>query len=152
MSKKNIDNLFQEKFRDFEEVPGDRVWNAIEASLDKKKKKRVIPIWWTLGGAAAALVIALLAFYPTSPQTIDSNGITNTDENDELPDNSKKNTNEFILDSSEKESTVVSSDAKIDPEKKQNVESYANTQENGDPQSSSVEKDEQTVECMPAGT
>ena len=146
MSKKNIDNLFQEKFRDFEEVPGDRVWNAIEASLDKKKKKRVIPIWWTLGGAAAALVIALLAFYPTSPQTIDSNGITNTDENDELPDNSKKNTNEFILDSSEKESTVVSSDAKIDPEKKQNVESYANTQENGDPQSSSVEKDEQTVE------
>ncbi|MGS0525680.1 hypothetical protein ACU8V7_11260 [Zobellia nedashkovskayae] len=43
MSKKNIDNLFQEKFRDFEEVPDEKVWNAIEASLDKKKRKGSFP-------------------------------------------------------------------------------------------------------------
>lgn len=57
--KKNIDRLFQEKFKDFEVAPNDAVWDRISESLPKKKKKRrVIALWWQIGGVAA--VIALL--------------------------------------------------------------------------------------------
>ena len=57
--KKNIDRLFQEKFKDFEVAPNDAIWDRINESLPKKKKKRrVIALWWQIGGVAA--VIALL--------------------------------------------------------------------------------------------
>ncbi|WP_273568743.1 hypothetical protein [Maribacter halichondriae] len=49
MSKKNLDKLFQEKFKDFSEIPDEKVWENISASLDKKNRRRVIPIWWKLG-------------------------------------------------------------------------------------------------------
>ena len=56
--KKNIDRLFQEKFKDFEVAPNDAVWNRISESLpNKKKKRRVIPIWWQIGGVAAAVLL-----------------------------------------------------------------------------------------------
>ena len=64
MQKKKLDELFQEKFLDFKDAPHTKVWQAIDASLDKKKKKRMIPVWWPLGGIAAALAIALLLFNP----------------------------------------------------------------------------------------
>nr|WP_321415257.1 outer membrane beta-barrel protein [uncultured Allomuricauda sp.] len=65
MGKKNLEQLFKESFQDFQEVPDEKVWASIEASLNnKKQKKRAVPIWWGLGGAAAALVIALLAINP----------------------------------------------------------------------------------------
>lgn len=64
MDKKNLDELFREKFRDFREVPDQKVWTAIERSLDKKQKRRVIPLWWKLGGVAAVLAVALIALYP----------------------------------------------------------------------------------------
>ena len=40
MGKKNIDKLFQEKLSDFSEMPDEKVWQSINASLDKKKKSR----------------------------------------------------------------------------------------------------------------
>ncbi|MDB2606449.1 PorT family protein [Zobellia sp.] len=98
MNKKNIDNLFQEKFRDFEEIPDEKVWNAIEASLGKKKKRRIVPIWWTLGGTAAALIIALLAFNPFSTGDVKPSVITDTQKNKNSKNGPNKNTNEFILD------------------------------------------------------
>jgi hypothetical protein len=55
MSKKNIDELFQKRFKDFDAVPDEKVWEAIDASLEKKKSRKVIPIWWKLGGVAAVL-------------------------------------------------------------------------------------------------
>ena len=65
MNKNNIDKFFQEKFKDFEEVPDEKVWDSIEASLDEKqKKRRIIPIWWRLGGVAA--LVAIL-FYIVNP-------------------------------------------------------------------------------------
>lgn len=58
--KKNIDRLFQEKFKDFETAPNDAVWERISENLPKKKKKRrVIALWWQLGGVAAAIAIML---------------------------------------------------------------------------------------------
>jgi len=58
--KKNIDRLFQEKFKDFEASPPEFVWENIREVLEDKKKKRVIPLWFRLGGVAAVIVIGLL--------------------------------------------------------------------------------------------
>jgi len=55
--KKNIDKLFQEKFKDFEVNPPEFTWPELKAKLEKKKKRRIIPFWWQLSGVAAALLI-----------------------------------------------------------------------------------------------
>ncbi|NNE76229.1 MAG: outer membrane beta-barrel protein [Pricia sp.] len=99
MSKKNIDKLFQEKFKDFEEVPDEKVWNAIENSLDRKKKNRIIPLWWKLGGAAAVLAIALIAFNPFATTVDKVNPLTDTekvsDEKLDMESNPQDNIRDF---------------------------------------------------------
>ncbi|NBL65392.1 outer membrane beta-barrel protein [Flavobacterium sp. NST-5] len=58
--KKNIERLFQEKFKDFEVQPSPELWTAIEAKLQgKKKKRRVIPFWYRIAGVAAIFVLGL---------------------------------------------------------------------------------------------
>jgi hypothetical protein len=79
--KKDIDRLFQEKFKDFEAAPPERVWGNIEAELRKEKKRRVVPLWFKLGSVAAILLIALLLSLPVfndfdstkNPVVIDDN-------------------------------------------------------------------------------
>lgn len=65
--KKNIDRLFQEKFKEFEVSPDKSIWSRIEDELDskKKKEKRVLPIWWKLSGAAAILALLIAIGYST---------------------------------------------------------------------------------------
>ena len=58
--RKNIDRLFQEKFKDFEAKPVDEVWGNIEAQLDGRKRRRIIPIWWKLSGVAAIFLLGFL--------------------------------------------------------------------------------------------
>jgi hypothetical protein len=75
MKKKRIDKLYQEKLKDFGQIPDEHVWASIAASLDnKKKKRRVIPIWWRLGGVASVLAIVLFLVFQTgslkTPETI----------------------------------------------------------------------------------
>lgn len=79
MSKKNLDKLFQEKFNGFKDTPDERVWQAIESSLDQRSKKRIVPLWWKLGGAAAILVLALTVFglFSTSERALPS--VTDTE-------------------------------------------------------------------------
>lgn len=56
--QKNIERLFQEKFKDFEATPPQGSWDIIASRLnEKKKKKRVIPFWFQLSGIAASLII-----------------------------------------------------------------------------------------------
>ena len=58
--KKNIDNLFKERFQNFEATPSPEVWNQIAAKLqEKKKERRVIPLWWRVAGVAALLALLL---------------------------------------------------------------------------------------------
>lgn len=56
--KKNIERLFQEKFKDFEVLPPQDAWQNIENRLqNKKKKRRVIPFWLNPTGIAAGIVL-----------------------------------------------------------------------------------------------
>jgi hypothetical protein len=57
--RKDIDRLFQEKFKDFEKSPGPEMWTRIERELNEEQKRRFIPIWWKLGGVAALLLLFL---------------------------------------------------------------------------------------------
>jgi len=75
---KNIDRLFQEKFRDFEKMPPDIVWDAIEARLNGKKKKRIIPIWWQYAGVAAVLLLISFSTFQYFKNAEKSISIDNT--------------------------------------------------------------------------
>ncbi|NAS31685.1 outer membrane beta-barrel protein [Flavobacteriaceae bacterium R38] len=63
--KKNIDRLFQEKFKDFDPTPDNQLWKQIEGKLaaEEKESKKVIPIWWRLGGIAATLALLFTLGY-----------------------------------------------------------------------------------------
>ena len=55
---KNIERLFQEKFKDFEALPPQESWNIIADRLnEKKKKRRIVPIWFQLSGVAASILL-----------------------------------------------------------------------------------------------
>jgi hypothetical protein len=72
MEQKNIDRLFQEKFKDFEVNPPEEIWNAIEAELNKKEKKRIIPLWWKFSGVAALLVVGTLLYSTFSAEKLNT--------------------------------------------------------------------------------
>ncbi|MBY0486043.1 MAG: hypothetical protein K2P85_02450 [Flavobacteriaceae bacterium] len=79
--RKNINNLFQEKFENHEIIPDEMVWENIELKLkEKKEKRRVIPFWWKLSGIAAALLIGFFVYNINSnPSIVIDNGVVNQD-------------------------------------------------------------------------
>lgn len=89
--KKNIDRLFQERFKDFEYTPNDKIWNNIHDALHEKKKRRVIPIWWKLSGIAAGLFLAFLAFNPFENKYSDNPTVVITPKEIDTINNSKIN-------------------------------------------------------------
>src|SRR5210317_1457682 len=115
MRKDSIDKLYQEKLKNFSEVPDEKVWKSIAASLDKKKKSRLIlPVWWKLGGAAAILAILLYVFIPFENAQKTDQIITDV-ESSPSTNNSKANDIENILPEENNENAagvVTSSDEK----------------------------------------
>lgn len=103
--KKNIDRLFQEKFKDFEAAPNDAVWNRINESLPKKKKKRrVIALWWQVGGVAAAIALLLTVGVSVfnsdvntteDPVIVDTKDVDNNKANDDSNVSPKEKQNEL---------------------------------------------------------
>ena len=92
MKEENIDKLYQKQLKDFSEIPDERVWKSISASLDKKdKSKRVIPIWWKMGGVAALLLLSLLIFNQLSDRETNEI-ITDID----IPEKNPENKNNII--------------------------------------------------------
>jgi hypothetical protein len=95
--RKNLDKLFQEKFKDFEAAAPEESWPYIEEKLKEKKKRRVIPIWWKLSGVAAVLLIGFAlsdGYFNGNPQ--DPNGIvvrdnTNAKDANQKPDGTNNN-------------------------------------------------------------
>ena len=57
--KKNIDQLFNERFANHQADPASHVWDKIQARLEKDKKDRVIAIWWRTVGVAASLALII---------------------------------------------------------------------------------------------
>ena len=76
---KNIERLFQEKFKDFEVFPPDFVWENIQEKLHpKEKKRRVIPFWFKTAGIAASFVaIVSVIFYNMADDFKKTNNNTN---------------------------------------------------------------------------
>ena len=101
--KKNIDRLFQEKFKNFEEQPSSDVWAKIAATQQQKKGRNIIPLWWKLGGIAAALAIlfGLGNFFSdsntqTSPEIVGGTTIEDGNEKDNSNNTDGKQT-EIVL-------------------------------------------------------
>ena len=112
MQKKKLDELFQDKLSDFKPTPDNKVWRAIDASLEKKRKKRIIPIWWKLGSIAATLVIGLLLFNPFTENEPSNETLVDTlkqsKTNNEAKPNSRKET---FIDSLNKDNSQIVEEA-----------------------------------------
>ena len=91
MERKNIDRLFQEKFKDFEVHPPEETWNAIEAELNKKEKKRIIPLWWKFSGVAALLIVGALLYSTFTDEKFNAKPEINPDSNSVVLENQKDN-------------------------------------------------------------
>lgn len=108
--KKNIDRLFQEKFKDFEAHPSDQVWQNIVEAQKKKKDRKIVPIWWRLGGVAAVLLLLV-----TTGVTLwnNSSDTTNPDP-DFVESNEQENTNPLINVKSKKDTEDLSVSKQIE--------------------------------------
>lgn len=123
MDKKKLDELFQKKFLDFKEMPDEKVWSSIEASLDKKKKNRIIPLWWQLGGIAAALLIGFVLFNPFSTSNTTEEIITNVEQTDKKIDSTEvKTSKEFLPQEGIQDVDVAVEDEKTSVIKEKNHE------------------------------
>lgn len=92
---KNIERLFQEKFKDFEVTPPDFVWDNIQEKLHpKEKKRRVIPFWFKTAGIAASFVaIVSVVFFNTDTDFKNSNSNNNNTNTVVTSETNKANTN-----------------------------------------------------------
>lgn len=61
--KKNIDRLFQEKFKDYEVKPDPVVWQNIERKLNRNRRKKVLPLWWRFAAVAAVVLLLVTISY-----------------------------------------------------------------------------------------
>ncbi len=127
---KNLDKLFQEKFKSLHYQPQEIVWKNIEEQLKEKKKKRVIPFWWKLSGIAAVLVLGLGLYNvvdnnSSTKSVVDSNNnsINSTNSSNNKNDSNDrviKNYNDAIV-LDEESSKNNDSQVKISEEEKDNT-------------------------------
>ena len=81
--RQNIDRLFQEKFKDFEATPSDKVWANIQREMntpEKKKEPVLLPLWLKLCGVAAVFLIGFFIgsnfFFNTPQNQINTSSVT----------------------------------------------------------------------------
>jgi len=131
--RKNIDRLFQEKFKDFEATPPEVSWANIEAKLDGKKKKRIIPFWWKLSGVAAVFLIGFMV----SKSIYDDNSIRpdNSVVNQENSIPNQKTTTDGLNENGkiQTENAVANEENPIDPKNVNTVGSDQNESKGNDP-------------------
>lgn len=91
---KDIDRLFQEKFRDFEQNPSNRVWKNIENSLAGKPERDRKAAWLWFSGVAAGLA---LLFLLNSPIFKANNTQENTTDTEKINSNTNNSTPSEIV-------------------------------------------------------
>ena len=102
--RKNIDRLYQEKFRDFTPEPNPELWNNIAGKLKEKERKKpfIIPLWMKLGGVAAVLVLVLGGYFFSQNNFTETQVVFEVEETDKpqisLPEINK---NEQFINASE---------------------------------------------------
>lgn len=134
--KKHIDQLFKDRFENFEATPSPEVWQNIQAKMkNEKEDRKVIPIWWKLAGVAALLALLFtIGNTVFNSDTVDTEIVTTeTSEKDTNPDTlhkevektsemaaedinetsqenttSEETTNELILDNNASKDAIVS--------------------------------------------
>ena len=77
--KKNIDRLFQERFKDFESEPSEQAWANIQLALkEKDKDKKRIPFWIKTSGIAASFLLGFFVLYTATKNDIQKNVVIET--------------------------------------------------------------------------
>ncbi len=117
--KKNIDRLFQEKFKNFEVAPDDAVWKKIQARKSKDHKRVVIvPFWYRIAGIAALIAIVLSIGYVIIPDNITQNTIVDTEDLEnksplpsEKHDNNNTIPNDALVDTPENQKSTLNDGA-----------------------------------------
>ena len=102
---KNIDELFKERFKNFEASPSPDVWNKIQAKLKEKDDRKVIPIWYKLGGVAA--LFALLFTIGYSILNVPLNKINNSIVNENAIEINTEKANNTIVDNNIIQNDIV---------------------------------------------
>ncbi|WP_299312943.1 hypothetical protein [uncultured Aquimarina sp.] len=99
--KKNIDRLFQEKFKNFEVTPDDAIWKKIQDRKNKDRKRVIlIPFWYRIAGIAAlvAVILSVGSVLLTADSTEDSIVVTKDSENTDNLSTENQNSNTIIPD------------------------------------------------------
>ena len=124
---KNIERLFQEKFKDFEVTPPDFVWENIQEKLHpKEKKRRVIPFWFKTTGIAASFIAIMSVVFlniNTDFKNTNSNNNKNTvvnSETNEVNKNSNQNIENHKINTSESNINQNNSNSSFINESKNN--------------------------------
>ncbi len=127
--KKNIDRLFQEKFKDFEVTPNNSVWKKIKARQNNGRKRAIIfPIWYRVAGVAALIAVLLSIGYVSYTQNpIIPKPVIVTTDNEET---NQPNAEQFIEVTDATDSQIVDAKEK---------ESYPITQKNNNTTTTSLE-------------
>jgi len=108
---KNIERLFQEKFKDFEVLPPEDSWDLIASKLNKdKQKRRLVPFWYQFSGIAASFILLSYLSFNFLIKENEQDSPTN-EENISLEINSLK-ANEKTKDIKEYEDQVIVFDTK----------------------------------------
>ncbi len=142
--KKNIDRLYQEKFKDYEVSPDPSVWKNIEGRLMKKKKRRIIPLWLRIGGAAAILLLLVSTGFWVYNQNTNIKElpneiiITDTDSKDKIIENEPSIKEEEIVTFEEGKETIE--------ENRQNKNSIAKTNQSPNPKTNTLVEKLVTIE------
>ena len=105
---KNIDELFKERFKNFEASPSPDVWNKIQAKLKEKDDRKVIPLWFKLGGVAA--LFALLFTIGNSILNIPLNKINDSIVNENSIEINTEKANNTIVDNNVIQNNIVSTE------------------------------------------
>lgn len=129
--KKNIDKLFKEQLKNFEETPKDHLWDNIEERLheDKRKKRLIIPIWWKIAGIAAGIILLF-----TVANQVFNNSVKDGISNDIIVDDSNSNKD---LNPQNENNTLGKDKSSDDLIENQLIEDLANTNSE-----TSIENDE----------